>query len=414
MSEAFQAGLQALFDAHPTKDKFRSELWKTFLALGLPTRKSEVFQYLKLRHLYALPPVSAESASIDPTPYILPECQGSCFVFVNGRYMPSLSRLSAFPKKGVALPMSDAFKVYGTLLNNRFSSIVQEEKDPFAALNGALYEEGLFLYFPPKLVMENPLQILHLNSDEGWSFPRIQCMAGILTSASIVSTIVGQTPFISSPVVDFTLDEGARIDYFQDALEISSLGWVFDATRATLKRDAIFHAVALTIGSRAVRHDYKVNLRGENGEALLHGVWQLHENREAHTHVLIDHEAPACRSYQQFKGVVHDTSHSSFEGKIYVRQAAQKTQAFQLNNNLILSDRANADSKPNLEIFADDVKASHGATVGQLDEEQLLYLRSRGIPLAIAKQLLIHGFTQEVVDKVAILSLREKARHVLC
>jgi Fe-S cluster assembly protein SufD len=131
----------------------------------------------------------------------------------------------------------------------------------------------------------------------------------------------------------------------------------------------------------------------------------LNEKRESHIHVLIDHQAPNCRSFQLYKGVVNDFSRSSFEGKILVRQAAQKTDAFQLNNNLLLSDRAHADSKPNLEIFADDVKASHGATVGQLDEEQLFYMQTRGFSKAEAQNMLVYSFSKELLDMIPIESV---------
>jgi Fe-S cluster assembly protein SufD len=152
------------------------------------------------------------------------------------------------------------------------------------------------------------------------------------------------------------------------------------------------------------RHDYRVAMSGENSEALLHGLLTLKDRREAHNNILIDHQAPHCRSNQLFKGVLSDVSRSSFEGKILVRQEAQKTEAFQLNNNLLLSERANADSKPNLEIFADDVKASHGATIGQLNAEHLFYLKTRGLRDIEAKKLLVNGFCREILDLIPIMT----------
>lgn len=134
----------------------------------------------------------------------------------------------------------------------------------------------------------------------------------------------------------------------------------------------------------------------------------LSDKRESHTHIFMEHQAPNCRSYQLFKSVLNDFSRSSFEGKIMVRQAAQKTEAFQLNNNLILNDHAHADSKPNLEIFADDVKASHGATIGQLDGDQLFYMKTRGFSDATAKNLLIYGFCEQVIEMIPLASLREE------
>ena len=156
----------------------------------------------------------------------------------------------------------------------------------------------------------------------------------------------------------------------------------------------------VTEGSATVRYDYHVMLLGENSEASLSGVWMLSGKREAHTHVLMDHQAPHCRSLQLFKGVLNDTTHSSFEGKILVRQLAQKTEAYQLNHNLLLSDRALADSKPSLEIFADDVRCTHGPALGRMSDQQLFYLQARGLNQELATKLLSHAFINEVVDTI--------------
>jgi Fe-S cluster assembly protein SufD len=180
-----------------------------------------------------------------------------------------------------------------------------------------------------------------------------------------------------------------------------------------LKRSSRFEAWNVLSGGQLSRFSSRISLNGENGEALLQGIWMLNENHQAHTHVVMDHHAPHCHSLQKFKGVMADISQASFEGKILVRQPAQKTEAYQLNNNLILGDHAIAYSKPNLEIFADDVKASHGATVTQIDEEQLFYLNSRGIGSSDAKKLLVQGFCREIIDQIPFTSLREQGgRHV--
>jgi Fe-S cluster assembly protein SufD len=167
--------------------------------------------------------------------------------------------------------------------------------------------------------------------------------------------------------------------------------------------------VSVTDGAASVRQDFQVALKGENGEAFLNGVWMLKEKREAHVHVIVDHQAPNCHSNQMFKGVLDDNSRSSFEGKILVRSEAQKTDAYQLNNNLLLSNACLAQSKPNLEIFADDVKASHGSTVGQLNKEQLMYMRMRGIPEKEARALLVFGFMEQIIEMITIPSILDKA-----
>ena len=204
-----------------------------------------------------------------------------------------------------------------------------------------------------------------------------------------------------------------RLDYTQALCGEHRLAWHLDAFRATLKRDSYLKTVSVTEGGMTVRNDYRITLAGENAEALLNGIWMLSDKREAHANIFIDHQAPICRSFQLFKDVLTDFSRSSFEGKIMVRQAAQKTEAFQLNNNLLLNDHAHADSKPNLEIFADDVKASHGATFGQLDPDQLFYLKTRGFSDETAKNLLIYGFCEQVIELIPILSLRQEFSHLV-
>jgi Fe-S cluster assembly protein SufD len=214
--------------------------------------------------------------------------------------------------------------------------------------------------------------------------------------------------YFVNQVSEFVIDEGAHVHYTQVLCDEHPQAWHLDAVRATLKRDSTLKTVCVTEGSTTVRTDYKIALTGENAEALLNGVCMLSDKREAHAHIFMEHQAPFCRSFQLFKSVLNDFSRSSFEGKIMVRQAAQKTEAFQLNNNLVLNDHAHADSKPNLEIFADDVKASHGATVGQLDADQLFYMKTRGFSDAEAKNLLVYGFCEQVIEMIPLPSLREE------
>jgi Fe-S cluster assembly protein SufD len=163
----------------------------------------------------------------------------------------------------------------------------------------------------------------------------------------------------------------------------------------------------MTHQERIARHSLRVHIQGENADALLQGLWHQKKSSQTHTHVFVEHAAPHAKSLQKFKGVLKDTAQSSFEGKIFVRPEAQKTEAYQLNQNLLLSDAAIANAKPNLEVFADDVKASHGATFSQVDDEQLFYLKSRGLSPEAASRLLIRGFMQEMIDQIGVPSVRQ-------
>ncbi len=415
--EAFKLMLEKIYKKNLSTDpsqKIKDKAWDKLLGLGLPTRKSEAFQYIRLRALYSQSFEPAQSTSIDPdklSPYILPECAQSVLVLVNGHYRPDLSRLSGLPKRLVIQPLLEANRTYGSFLNNQWTKILKEEIDPFALLNAALFHEGIFIYVPPKTVIDVPLQILHVDAARDSHMliaPRIHGFIGSQSQMNVISThahLSGQA--FTTLTFDLAMDDDSHMRYSQIPLDISKDSWHFDAFRASLKRNCTLKTILTAEGSTTLRNDYRVTLTGENSEASLSGIHMLSNQNEAHAHILMEHQAPQCRSMQLFKSVLNDVSRSSFEGKILVRQAAQKTEAFQLNNNLLLSDKAKADSKPNLEIFADDVKASHGATVGQLDNEQLFYLKTRGFSDHAAKNLLVFGFCKEVFDLIPYSSISQ-------
>lgn len=417
--------LRAQAGLNDSLERIRQKAWQQFESLGLPSRHNEVYRYIKLRHLFSQPyqMASEKILTLDQIKHwIYPECKESVLVLVNGHYAPQLSCLSALPAKVVVTPLHEATHTYGALLNNYWSKTLKDETDAFAALNGALHRNGVFLYLPPKAIVEVPVQILHVvdNKDQlQMLLPRLQIFAGMHSNINLIYTqrnLAGDSYFVNQ-VAELVLDEGAHVHYTQAFCNEHPQAWHFDALRATLKRDSSLKTICVTEGGMTVRMDYKIALAGENAEALLNGVWMLADKREAHANILMDHQAPFCRSHQLFKTVLTDFSRSSFEGKIMVRQPAQKTEAFQLNKNLLLNDHAHADSKPNLEIFADDVKASHGATVGQLDPEQLFYMKTRGFSEEGAKNLLVYGFCEEVIEMIKVSSLREeiskRARHYL-
>jgi Fe-S cluster assembly protein SufD len=416
--DEFQLMLDKLYGEplrNPLFLKIKSKAWDQFKTLGLPNRKSEVFRYVPIRKLFEKQYSAVNSTKIDPEiveKAVLPECKESCIVLVNGRYSEALSNRNAIPSSVVISSLDEAISTYGAFLNNHFTKTIKEESDPFVSLNTALQSEGVFIYLPPKTVVETPIQILHIidsKVDAPILNPRIQVFVSSQSQLELVSSeevILGAKYFVNF-VADFAIEDDSHVRYNQILTKTPNDAWHFDATRAVLKKNSTFHAFAVTDGNTTVRTDYKVTLIGENSESSLNGLWMLQGKNEFHTHVLMDHQAPLCRSRQLFKGVLDDFSKSSFEGKILVRQAAQKTDAFQLNSNLSLNDYTNAYSKPNLEIFADDVKASHGATFGQIDDEQLFCLKSRGIADFDAKNLLVFGFCKELIDLITIPSVQE-------
>ncbi|HNA61799.1 MAG TPA: Fe-S cluster assembly protein SufD [Rhabdochlamydiaceae bacterium] len=385
----------------------REKAWDHFLELGLPDKTDEAFRYVPLKRLYDLnlechgPALPTRAEILES---IYPECRESYLVFINGTFIPELSDLTALPKKVVVLPIVDAMRSYGPFLQGRWSKILKEELDPFAVLNLAIHPKGVFFYVPPKTSIQTPIQALYLSQGD-LSVCRTHLFLASQSEVEWVSTVKGSG--VHNTMLDVVLEDGAQCKH----LDVSSEGegWHLNYLRGSLKRDSRLHHLGVTRGSRITRHSLRATLLGENSDALLQGIWQLGNKSQIHNHVEVQHAAPHAKSLQKFKGILSDYAQSSFEGKIYVKPVAQKTEAYQLNNNLLLSDFAIAYAKPNLEIFADDVKASHGATVSQLDEDELFYLKSRGIDELSAKKLLIEGFINEMTSQITIPSVREAA-----
>lgn len=414
----FKDLLKELFHGFKTGDpleKMRVNAWNHFEELGLPSRQSGPYRHIKLRNLFSRHVSGGESLEIGDQEIercLLPECYHSVIVFLNGHYRPDLSKMTGLPKSIVVESLSSASRTYGALLNNQWAKAIKEETDPFVALNAALHPRGILIYLPPKVKITTPIQILELTHDSVApivTMPRVHLFAGAFSEARfcLTQSILSGESHLCNGVFECTLEDAAQINLVQVACNNPLSSWHFQAVRASLKKDSHLQTVLVTNGSETTRCDYRITLMGENAQVSMSGVWTLCDKREVHVNVLVDHRAPHCRSMQLFKGVLADFSRSSFEGKILVRQAAQKTEAFQLNNNLLLGERAHADTQPNLEIFADDVKASHGATVGQLDPDQLFYMRARGVDACVAQNLLIEGFYREIIDQIPYESLRK-------
>ncbi len=386
--------------------KLQAQAWNAFLAKGLPRRNDEAFAYVPLHQLLSKGVVHARMPGVLSS---LPQKEsGVVLIFVDGHYQPILSSLEALPKGACVLPMTQAIRQFGAFLQPRYTKDIEQESNPFALLNMALCGEGAFVYLPPKMRLDAPLWIRHLTTEKGeysMTQARVHIVAGAHAEAVVVQEVHGDKEVFSHVVTDVTLEEGARLSY---TMLDERKGWGFSSLRGWVKRSAHFESVSLSEGHSITRDDYKMTLAGEGSNVLLHGLWVLGQKAQHHVHVLMEHAAPHCRSMQLFKGVLDDVSRSSFEGKIYVHQVAQKTEGFQLNHNLLLQDKAIAHSKPNLEIFADDVKASHGATVGQLDPELLFYLKTRGVAPEVAKGLLVAGFCAEVLEKVPVEAIRQR------
>ena len=337
-------------------------------------------------------------------PLIWPECRSSVLVFVDGYFDESLSNCSSLPDTCVRLPMDQAITTYGMLLQNHLFQELHEEKDAHALLNGAMQGRGLFFYIPPHV--EVPcVQLLSILSSERWMAPRLQIFLGSHARLELVQTIHGGA--LATDVIDVVLDAGAQLN-IGDMSSLSAGARLFRTFRATLKKDATLSSFSISNGASMLRQRLAVRLCEEGASAHLMGLDRLSEKKESHTHVIVEHQAPRCQSRQHFKKVLEDSSRSRFAGTIRVERGAEKTEANQLSQNLLLSDTAVAIAQPNLEIFNDDVKATHGATFSQLDAEEIFYARTRGLSEMAAKELLLHGFCRELIDSIPILAMRKR------
>lgn len=403
----------------PLLQSIRKRAWDHFLQLGLPEKNQEAFQYLPLNQLYLESFELGTRAKIVKEKlksFIYPECRRRVVVFENGQYIPELSDTTALPEEIIIMALKDSFANYGSFLQGRLVKTLKEETDPFATLNIALIQMGLFVYVPPNVKITEPIQCLHISSNDSPAIfsPRIYFFLGKSSTINWLTThgSLRDGASLSNSVLDISLDEGAEFHQVH-LVNPSYNSWHFGALRANLKKQSQFKSLSYTSGAKSVRQDFRLNLLGENASADIKGVSLLKENHHSHVNVHLHHEAPNCDSSQHFKNVLDEISRSSFTGKIFVEERAQKTNAYQLNKNLILSEKAISNSKPGLEIFADDVKASHGATVSQLQDDQLHYLKTRGLSASLAKQLLVSGFCFEILGEIPYGFVKDKLRKTI-
>lgn len=397
----------------------RPQAWDKFQSIGLPQKKSETFRYFPLTQFYKRPyrPASEAFVQIEEIAQHTPdEFQGATVVYVNGRFMPQLSQLEALEGACSVLSLEEAMRSYGAFIRANMSKSIKKETSPFALLNAALHQNAAFIYIPKKMHLDQPIQVLHFVtpcSEEAFLNPRLHVFMGEEAKAQLAFKHIGASDAscICNLVLDFQLDASSSLDFEELVLDASQ-SYSFTSLRAQQKESARLRAFHMTEGSQGVHLDDQVELLGEKASCDLGGLGLL-AGTYAQAHVLVEHAAESCTSSQLFKNILKaDTNQqpakSSFEGKIYVHSVAQKTDAFQLSNNLILDEASTAYARPNLEIFADDVKASHGATTAQIDAEALFYLQSRGVPISRAKELLAQAYCREVTELLFSQALKHE------
>jgi Fe-S cluster assembly protein SufD len=398
----------------------RENAFASFEQLGFPTVDQEEWKYTNVAPIAKAvfePALAGDGgAGIDAgqlEPFVYEGARRSQLVFVNGIYQPELSSLDALPRGVVAIDMAAALRGgdHTEMVREHVARGADYHENAFTALNTAFLSSGAFVLIPKGVRVEAPVHLLFLATSrrevQAVSFPRVLFVAGQGSEATLIESYASlrDGDHWTNAVVEILLEDGARLEHYKVQRE-STEAFHVATTRAGLGRDSSFNTTTITLGARLSRHDINVTLDHEGAECRVDGLYLVGTGQHADTHSLIDHRSPHCTSRQLYKGILDGKSRAVFNGKVFVHPGAQQTDAMQTNKNLLLSGEARVDTKPQLEIFADDVKCAHGATVGQLEEEQLFYLASRGMHPDMARNLLTYGFAEEVIDKIRIESIK--------
>jgi Fe-S cluster assembly protein SufD len=381
-----------------------------FAEAGFPTTRDEDWRYTNLAPLAAMPLRHAGGPVPDDLPagtlqrLALGGTDSPRLVFVDGRYSSRHSSRPPLTDGGRLSSLVEAMTVDGELIERHLARHAAWDANVFAALSAAFVEDGAFLHVPADTSLPVPIELLFIATAPGvLTQPRILIVAGPRSRVSVVERYVGLTDeaYFTNAVTEIVAGAGASVDHY--VLQEQGPGAFHVTTvHAGLERDSAVSTCGVTFGGRLGRNTLTVRFGGEGARAVLSGLYVVSGRQHVDNHVTIDHAVPRCSSRQLYKGVLDGTARAVFNGRIVVRPDAQKTDANQTNKHLLLSDGVEVDSKPQLEIFADDVRCTHGAAEGQLAPEALFYLESRGLGEQTARALLTYGFAREVLDRVAV------------
>jgi Fe-S cluster assembly protein SufD len=387
-----------------------------FAAVGFPTARDEEWRFTPVapiaQRIWRAGPTDAVALPAEQlAPFIFGHPEWSTLVFVDGVYSEALSRVSALPPGVRAGSLAEVLRGDGDLLRAHLTRHAPVEGSPFTALNTAAFRDGGVLHVPPGHELERPVHFLYVTTAaaEGAGIhPRNLIVVERGARASVIESYVtaaANAIYWVNPVTEVAVAEGAWVEHTRIQRE-SERAYHVGLTHANQRRDSHYRSFAMAMGGALARHNLHVWLNDENIETLMYGLYITRGDQVVDNHTAIFHDQPNCRSWEVYKGVLDGRSRAVFNGKVFVRPEAQKTDAKQTNRNLLLSDGARVDTKPQLEIFADDVKCTHGATVGRLDDVALFYARSRGVPQEAAERLLTYAFAAEVIEEVALEPVR--------
>jgi len=382
----------------------------SFAELGFPTLKDEDWRFTNVTPIAKLPfqlasPVAANGAETRALyGALFTKLPGNRLVFVNGFFSAKLSMLKAVPPGVKIESLASALVNDSVLIEKHLGQYARTAANAFAAMNQAFFSDGAFIFVPPGVAVAEPVQIIYISSatQQGETIlPRNLVIAGANSKLSVVESYIstGNIPYFTNAVTEILAGENAAVEHIKlqdesvDAYHIATIAGEFG-------RASNVNIHSFSLGARLSRTNIRANLAGEGLECVLNGLYLTRGEQLADHHMIVEHAQPHCASHEYFNGILDDKSKGVFHGRIYVHPVAQKTDAKQTNKNLLLSDDASADTKPQLEIYADDVKCTHGATIGQLDDESVFYLRSRGLDSATARRMLVHAFAGEIIERI--------------
>ena len=396
--------------------RLRRSAIERFEELGFPTTDEEDWKYTNVGAIArgTFRPAERSERGLEGQsvePFIYEEASRNRLVFVNGHFSRELSSIAALPAGVVAADLNEAFAgEYAEIVREHLAQSAGHLEDAFTSLNTAYFESGAFILIPQDVEVKTPVHLLFLSAptaEPSAVFPRVLVVAGPGSAATIIESYAAtsESVYLTNAAAEVFVGEGARLGHYKVQRE-SERAFHIASTRAALRRSSSYDLTTITLGAQLSRHGIEVRLAEEGAECWVDGLYLVGDAQHADTHSLIDHQKPHCTSHQNYKGILDGKSRAVFNGRVFVHRDAQQTDAMQSNKNLLLSHEARVDTKPQLEIFADDVKCAHGATVGQLDEEELFYLASRGLHPEIARNLLTYGFAEEIVEKIKIDSIK--------
>jgi Fe-S cluster assembly protein SufD len=396
-------------------NELRQKAFERFETLGLPTKRQEAWKYVDLKPVLnttyqPFPADAAQAVSAEQAARYFLASHPIRLVFVNGHFAPALSALEAVPPSVRIQPLETALTEATVQVQPLLAQSLATETDAFAALNTALFESGAFLSIPDGVTLDRPVQLLFLTAGRpaGAAYPRTLISLGRGAKASVLAEFVGVTDSatLNSPVFELVVGQDAELEMTTIQNE-SRQGFHLATSHIALEANARVRFFCTAFGGQVARHNIQARLLGEGADCQLNGLSVLNQSVQVYRHVQVDHLVPNCTSTQLFKGILNDATRSEFDGTIVVHRDAAGTDAQQLNRSLILSDDARVFTRPQLRIDNDDVKCAHGATVGQLEEEELFYLLSRGLNQATAQALLTYGFAEEVIQRIDSEEVRQ-------